>query len=205
MNWDNVRFAPICGSSGAFVTHSIVPSLLNGFVVSRDGSRAFTTGQFDEAGLVADLSGLTNTQIEAIHTWLKFYTDAAHYPFVGVLEGAFYDAQGRPRRDTYGAVDRVVRLAQQERQRAEEMNKVLPRCSTSWSSNDGGWVWCERDAFPRKVLYRKVEDGAWTDHCVCLTRAQLRDVETGESEFRIAPFLDCPDHASRCALSQPQS
>ena len=46
-----------------------------------DGSRAFVTGQFDEAGLIDDVSGLTNQDYLGLQEWTEFYHK--DYKYVG--------------------------------------------------------------------------------------------------------------------------
>lgn len=51
-------------------------------VEGKDASRAFVTGEFDEAGLVDDVSGLTSAQwLDLLH-WFQFYEKS--YRYVGV-------------------------------------------------------------------------------------------------------------------------
>ena len=52
----------------------------------RDGSRAFITGCFDEAGAVADVRGLTEQQMEALRRWRDFYAEHKTYRYVGKVQ-----------------------------------------------------------------------------------------------------------------------
>ena len=52
----------------------------------RDGSRAFITGCFDEAGAVADTRGLTEQQMDALRRWRDFYAEHKTYRYVGELQ-----------------------------------------------------------------------------------------------------------------------
>ena len=52
----------------------------------RDGSRAFITGCFDEAGAVPDVRGLTEEQMESLRRWRDFYADHKTYRYVGKLQ-----------------------------------------------------------------------------------------------------------------------
>ena len=63
------------------------------FFSGADGSRAFVTGEFNEAGLVDDVTGLSHQDYLGLQEWLEFYHK--DYSYVGKLEGKFYDAEGK--------------------------------------------------------------------------------------------------------------
>jgi len=48
-------------------------------VSARDASRAFVTGEFNEAGLVSDVSDLTSTQWLQLLHWFQFYDKSYRY------------------------------------------------------------------------------------------------------------------------------
>ena len=50
----------------------------------KDGSRAYSTGQFDDEGLTDDLKGMTAEQIGEVYNWINIFSKK--YPFVGRLE-----------------------------------------------------------------------------------------------------------------------
>lgn len=54
----------------------------NFFPEGRDASRAFVTGDYSEAGLVDDVTGLSSSEILILHKWLSFYQK--NYVFVGM-------------------------------------------------------------------------------------------------------------------------
>ena len=43
------------------------------FFSAKDGSRAFVTGQFDEAGLTDDLAGLATSDYLGLKEWLTIF------------------------------------------------------------------------------------------------------------------------------------
>jgi hypothetical protein len=49
--------------------------------LGKDGSRAFITGEFNDAGLIDDVSGLTPKDLKALQDWIKFYRK--DYKYVG--------------------------------------------------------------------------------------------------------------------------
>ena len=64
------------------------------FFSAKDGSRAFVTGEFNEEGLIEDVSGLSHGDIIGLKEWIEFYHK--DYTYVGKLVGHFYDADGNP-------------------------------------------------------------------------------------------------------------
>ena len=65
------------------------------WVVGRDATRAFITGEFAGPGLTDDVAGLTPEELKGLWDWRSFYHK--DYTYVGKLAGRFYDAEGRPR------------------------------------------------------------------------------------------------------------
>ena len=49
------------------------------FIAARDGTRAFVTGEFNDAGLVDDVTGLTLGQMLELEHWIKFYDSGYLY------------------------------------------------------------------------------------------------------------------------------
>lgn len=66
------------------------------FFAGRDASPCFATGKFDEDGLKASFDDIPVSQLQSIEGWRKFYQGKDKYPFIGVLEGAYYDSDGKP-------------------------------------------------------------------------------------------------------------
>jgi len=85
------------------------------FFAGKDGSRAFVSGDFTEAGLTDDLSGLSNKDVKALWKWVEFYK--SDYKYVGKLIGRFYDSKGRKTRELE---DFFNRLKDAEREEAAE-------------------------------------------------------------------------------------
>ncbi|CAC5361265.1 unnamed protein product [Mytilus coruscus] len=42
-------------------------------ILSRDGTRGYVTGEFNDKGLIEDISGFTLSQIHSVNHWLQFY------------------------------------------------------------------------------------------------------------------------------------
>ena len=75
------------------MTPSDADIISGGSLSGKDGSRAFVTGEFNEAGLIDDIENLSNQDYLGLQEWLEFYHN--DYKFVGKLSGRFYDSKGR--------------------------------------------------------------------------------------------------------------
>ncbi|CAM9773894.1 unnamed protein product, partial [Hapterophycus canaliculatus] len=82
----------------------------------RDASRAFVSGDFTEAGLTDDLSGLEPSKCLGIKDWHSFYEKDEKYVKRGVLAGRFYDTKGKPTREL-AAFHRCAREGEAEKER----------------------------------------------------------------------------------------
>lgn len=92
-------------------------------------------GEFNEQGLISDLTGLTPQQVLAVYEWAQFYEK--EYKKVGVLHERYYDEvswlfilcsflqHGNPTR----AMEQVIHWvaeAQELKRKEEERNKIMP-------------------------------------------------------------------------------
>ncbi|KAM6048476.1 neuferricin isoform 2-T4 [Theristicus caerulescens] len=110
-------------------------------LAGRDATRAFATGDFTQAGLVDDVSGLSAGEMLAIRSWLSFYGD--NYLPVGKLVGRFYDENGAPTealRQAEAAIEEALKFQAESEQRKQQ----FPPCNSEWSSAGGSRFWCSR-------------------------------------------------------------
>jgi hypothetical protein len=63
------------------------------FFSGKDATRAFVSGDFTPTGLIDDISDFGDQEMLSINDWLSFYDK--EYKLVGVVEGRFYDEEGR--------------------------------------------------------------------------------------------------------------
>ncbi|XP_067393974.1 neuferricin isoform X3 [Emydura macquarii macquarii] len=159
----------------------------------KDASRAFVTGDFSEAGLVADLSGLSPSEMLAVRAWLAFYSQ--RYGLVGKLVGRFYDENGTPTEALKQAKAVIEEGLKFKGQNGEK--KQFPPCNSEWSSTRGSRFWCSKQSggvnrdwigVPRK-LYKP---GSSDSHCVCVRT-------TGPP----SGHLDSTEHSDRGDLDNP--
>lgn len=155
----------------------------------RDATRAFHTGEFDDAGLVPNLDGLPDDACLALEEWAGFYRSAEEYPCVGVLApGEFHDAQGAPTA-AKRAFDNAVARAQRERAAVKARESVFPACASRWSAEEGGEVWCEDGrTYPRKDV--SFAAGQRRVRCACFPDASFSDARQ--------LYPGCENTATRC-------
>ncbi|MEJ1273214.1 neuferricin isoform X2 [Cricetulus griseus] len=136
----------------------------------RDASRAFVTGDYSEAGLVDDVTGLSSSEILILHKWLSFYQK--NYVFVGRLVGRFYGEDGLPTSELT-QVEAIVTKGMEANEQQQRDKQKFPPCNAEWSSAKGSRLWCSQKSggvnrdwigVPRK-LYKP---GAKEPHCVCV-------------------------------------
>jgi len=67
-----------------------------GYFSGKDASPCFISGDFNPEGLIKDLESFEDKELRGITDWRKFYEESDKYFFVGLLEGLYYDEDGRP-------------------------------------------------------------------------------------------------------------
>ncbi|CAL5203493.1 unnamed protein product [Lathyrus oleraceus] len=155
----------------------------------RDASRAFVSGNFTGDGLTDSLRNLSSTEVKSVVDWRDFYIRS--YTYVGKLVGRYYDSQGNPTKYLKGVEAKAARGAQLlEKQKIEEAKQ--PSCSSRWSQDEGGQVWCDV-GYPR-LIQRPIEmalTGKVSKRCACFEESQL-----GQSGLEV--YEGCDYHANRC-------
>ncbi|KAM7333777.1 hypothetical protein ACRRTK_007097 [Alexandromys fortis] len=160
----------------------------------RDASRAFVTGDYSEAGLVDDVTGLSSSEILILHNWLSFYEK--NYVFVGRLVGRFYREDGFPTPELT-QVEAMVTKGVEANEQEQREKHTFPPCNAEWSSAKGSRVWCSQKSggvnrdwigVPRKMY----KPGAKEPHCVCVRT-------TGPPSDQ----QDNPRHSNRGDLDNP--
>ncbi|XP_065853288.1 membrane-associated progesterone-binding protein 4 [Euphorbia lathyris] len=151
----------------------------------RDASRAFVSGNFTGDGLTDSLRGLSSTEVKSIVGWRDFYFRS--YTFVGKLVGRYYDSEGNPTKTLKGVEAKAARGAQLlEKQKIEEAKQ--PSCSSRWSQDQGGEVWCD-EGFPR-LVQRPLEialTGKMSRRCACYQEDELN--QPGLEVYQGCDFL----------------
>ena len=175
------------------------------FFAGRDATRAFSTGDFTEKGLVANLDGLTDEAMLGLENWSRFYRSGeGGYAFVGyVTGGEFYrgsESGAGPRGGGLGAVpeptlaklafEEAVRRAWTARANAEAREATFPACASRWSSARGGEVFCEDGrGRPRKEV--TFSGGKRRVRCACFPDDSFSDARQ--------LYPGCANTATRCA------
>ncbi|XP_033748546.1 neuferricin-like [Pecten maximus] len=140
------------------------------FFSGRDGSRAYVSGDFTEAGLVDDITGLSLTDIRGLDDWVKFYRK--DYTYVGKIVGNFYDAAGTPT-TAYREYEKQLAAAEDDKKLTAADYRRFPPCNSESAQGKGRRLWCstlsggiQRDwaGLPREY-YRP---GTTKPRCACV-------------------------------------
>lgn len=114
------------------------------FLSGIDGTRAFVTGEFDEKGLIDDISGLSPLQLGELEDWVKFYKN--DYTYVGKLIGRYYTREGSPTKDWYHY---QKKLGERDLIKAEQrkLEQQFPGCNSQWTEATQGKVYCSNKRY----------------------------------------------------------
>jgi len=163
--------------------------------VGRDGSRAFVLGGFTDKELVPDCLDLKPEQIGGIWHWVNFYRDSKIYHAKGKLIGYWYDKNGNPT-DKLATFCEMLEVAEEEKQKKQELSKQFPRCNARSGSKVKKKVWCtqrsggvkrEIPGFPR--LFKETPSSK--ARCACVQANMLDDARLTMYEGCDAESLEC--------------
>jgi len=139
------------------------------FFVGKDGARAFVSGQFDDAGLTDDVTGMTHGDYLGLKEWVEFYeTD---YKRVGVLVGRYFTSNGEVTEE-WKTLQANISAAIQDRENKDVEKQVFPPCNIEWSKENGHRVWCTKKSggiirnwsgLPRRLFYP-----GRSERCACV-------------------------------------
>ncbi|KAI8507465.1 Neuferricin [Branchiostoma belcheri] len=164
------------------------------FFAGRDGTRAFVTGDFTEAGLVDNVDGLAPRDLIGIEEWIQMYEK--EYKYVGKLIGRYYNDEGNPTKELLD-VEEKMKAAHSEKNAEEELKKTFPPCNSMYTKEDGAKVFCskksggiERDwvGVPRK-LYKPGSDRY---RCACVKNTGPPAGDPGANQHKDRGDLDNP-------------
>jgi len=165
------------------------------FFTGRDGSRAFATGDFTEAGLRDDVDGLEPAAVAEIERYRLFYID--EYTRVGVLQGRYYNGDGTPTAEL-DKVQELLKLATSAKTAEEDEKRRYPQCSTQWAQGQGGSIWCEtkNDQRGQQLLVPRKYHSQVTKQkrCACVPIDEAAVAAAGRFEL----YADCEPTSSRC-------
>ncbi|KAF4522010.1 hypothetical protein B566_EDAN010859 [Ephemera danica] len=158
-----------------------------------DGTRAFVTGEFNETGLIDDVSGLNPKQLKSLYDWLEFYKK--DYKYVGKVIGNFYDSAGEATKELRKVL-KAVRQVEKDEQAINKEKQALPPCNVEWNQEQGFRVWCTTKSGGVKRNWagvpRRLVDAGVSPRCVCV------EPKTAVSDPRLGEYEDCPPGADSC-------
>jgi len=163
------------------------------FFTGKDGTKAYVTGEFNKAGLIPDVKGLSGAEMLGIEDWLSFYRK--DYVPVGKLIGHYYDENGKPTAALEYAHG-LIRLGKEEKQRDDVLKEKFPTCNSKYSSTEGKTLWCSNQSggITRDwvgVIREHTNPETKYKRCVCVPPELL-------NEPNLDLFEGCPADASEC-------
>lgn len=124
------------------------------FFAGKDGSRAFSTGEFKGTSDRAphDCADLTNDQLVEIMSWQSQYESNPKYGYVGRVwfrdNSGYYDQHGNPTELLFETERRISQGNEIGKQRIVHQ-KLYPGCNSQYSQGIGGKLWCDHGRVPR--------------------------------------------------------
>lgn len=185
------------------------------FFSGKDASRAFVSGEFNDAGLTDDVEGLSYQDYIGLDEWSKFYRK--DYKYVGKVVGRFYDAKGEVTEE-WKKLQGWIRAAFDDADKKSEEKKIFPPCNSEWSGAKGQIVWCTTKSggidrgwvgVPRRLF----TPGRQEERCVCVK-------DFGESLYQpgsevhdrgdldnpnLKEYDNCDPKAVKCQIKLPEN
>lgn len=96
------------------------------FFAGTDGTRAFATGEFNDKGLIDDITELDHDSIRSIADWVFMYDE--DYPFVGKLIGTYFDEKGDPTAALMNA-EKLLKKANKQKATQNKEKVKFPPCN----------------------------------------------------------------------------
>nr|CAG4648782.1 EOG090X0A5G [Polyphemus pediculus] len=167
------------------------------FFTGLDGTRAFVSGEFTPTGLIDDISGLEEGDYLGINEWVNFY--AKDYPYVGKVQGSFYDAEGNPTEYLATAL-KWLAAAVYSKEEDDLFKEKYPMCNIDYKPDEGTTVWCSKSSggvnrdwvgLPRS-LYSATDSKIV--RCACVQEKDLSDPLLKE-------YPDCANDSITCKLA----
>eukprot|EP00760_Papus_ankaliazontas_P027883 PhM_4_TR3458/c0_g1_i1/m.23133 len=170
----------------------------------RDGSRAFTTGEFTQTGAVASLAGLAPSQIKSVVGWRDFYRTHATYEFVGRLVGHFYDADGTPTQHLKDALAQVAEATSAE-EYEDELRKTFSPCDVHAQSGHPIRYSCSVEGTTiRSITWKSRLTNQETSRCVCVEPEKEKSTSVVEKfpDVSFSAYENCGTGSIECFVKR---
>jgi len=165
------------------------------FFTGKDGSRAYSTGQFDEEGLTDDVSGLKPEAIGEIYNWLNVF--GKKYPLLGRLEGPFFTSEGIPTPVWRNIESSLASLGEVE-ERRRELRREFPSCNSHYEK-EFAEVWCtvKSGGIVRDWVGvpRQLHVPGESVRCACVRNTQLSDP-------KLQLYDNCDEASTKCKIKR---
>ena len=96
------------------------------FFAGIDGTRAFATGEFNDKGLIDDITELDHDSIRSIADWVFMYDE--DYTFVGKLIGTYFNEKGEATAALKNA-EKLLKKANKQKSTQDKEKVKFPPCN----------------------------------------------------------------------------
>ena len=126
--------------------------------------------------------------------------DSTHetYRFVGVLEGRYYDKQGRRTQAWLDALAKA-RIADEQKRMQKELEKKFPNCNSKWEQGVGTTIWCTNDLIKpagHNLVPRMSRSEELGSRCACMEYEVVKDDKT-----RYREYDGCSSESQTCFIA----
>lgn len=165
------------------------------FFAGKDGTRGYVTGEFNDEGLIDDITGFSLSQIHSVEHWVQFYKK--EYTFKGYLIGAFYDKYGNPTQMKIDYDSQLIDANKEEDDKKADMRRYPP-CNSEFRAGHGKRLWCsnysggiQRDwvGVPRQYF----RPGSPNPRCACVKNVGAPSDNPGAKNHKNNGDLENPN------------
>jgi len=165
--------------------------------IGQDSSRAFQDGNFNRT--VEDVRDLSVMDILSVEQWRGFYRKSPKYPFVGYVEGLYYDCNGKAT-DALQEVDAMVAEGRRIEASEDALSQRHTGCNSQYTAESAlTTVSCPATKnglpqYPRVFIWTHEGTKKEATRCACFGLNQ--QLERGRTEL----YPDCPDTSPSCTF-----
>ena len=176
----------------------------------RDASRAFVTGDFQEEGLLDDVTDLETSTFSGIKEWADFYE--REYRRIGRVTGTYFDSNGYPTA-AYNVLQDKYKQVDVEEESRKHLDQQYPLCNSEWSQEQGVTkFWCTDTSggikrswvgVPRELFI----PGTRHSRCACVDLEKKQHGEPGivydePEDPLVQEYEGCDPKSSECFVKE---
>ena len=148
----------------------------------RDSTRALLTSSLKDEDMTEDIDDVIEKFENQLHQWLIFFLNK--YPQIGVVQGKYWDAQGKPT----AVMETIVAKLGEAKEKPSVKPFAMDACRTSNNT-----VSCTNP-----ILVPKIRRSRGQSSCVCVNENEIFAVKT--TDFVVVHFTECQDRGKVCHI-----